>query len=506
MNPLANPLKIDRLPPYSEEAEQGVLGCILHSPLEGLEHCAALDVQPESFYDLRHRTIYEGLVRLCLAAKAIDPITLQQHLKDRQQLEEVGGVAYLSALPDQVPSAANISYYIEILSEKFIARKTIALCSDTVGRAYEKTPGDWLADFREKVIQLRIGSSVVARPIGELVRPPDNDPTQFFEHRWLCECGSLLINGPTGMGKSSFVLQGFALWSNQLPFFGITPSRPLTAILIQAENDDGDLAEMRDGICEGLRFTIEQRQNFFNRVRVFTSNGTVGRRFCNEVVQPMLISHKPNLIGIDPANSFIGGDTKEQKDVGAFLRTWLNPLLHAHRAAAVIVHHTNKPTTGKEKPNWKNGEMSYTGSGSAEWANWARAILAIQDTGTHGIYRLHAPKRGVRLHWRNEGSNEPIFEKLIGHAIDGHIYWRDANETEIKDDEGGRPKSYNDDDLLELLGDSGLSTKEWEKEAEEACDVKPKTLQRARTYFLNSNLVLKSKIDRKWKRITPKRT
>jgi len=498
-NPYADPFQSDKLPPHSDEAELGVLGCIMLSPLEGLEHCAALNVQPDSFYDLRHRLIYEGLVRLCLGAKAIDLITLSNHLKERKELEHAGGLAYVAALPDSVPSFANIPHYIEILLEKAVARKTIALCTETVGRAYEKNSDAWLAEFREKVIELRIGCQVIAKTIGELVRPPTDDPTAFFQHRYLCECGSLLINGPTGMGKSSFALQAFALWSNCLPFFCIQPTRPLTAVLIQAENDEGDLAEMRDGICTGLNFDTEQRINFFNRVRVVTSNGTVGRRFCNEVIQPMLILHKPNLIGIDPANSFIGGDVKEQRDVGAFLRTWLNPLLFAHKAAAVVVHHTNKPPSGKEKPNWRNGELAYTGSGSAEWANWARAVLAIQDTGTHGIYRLHAPKRGIRLHWRNEGSDEALLEKLIGHAQDGLIYWRDANESEIEDATTQTRPAH---ELLQFLEPGALTTIQWFKTAHSELNVSRSTFFRQVKWLEANNRA--SKFDSKWRKYTPK--
>lgn len=490
---------LDRLPPNSAEAERGVLGCIMLSPLEGLEYCASFNVQPETFFDLRNRTIYQGMVRLCMAGKPLDIISVQQHLKDRKELDGVGGVTYISELSDGVPGIGNITHYISILLEKGVARQAIALCTETVSSAFDHTPEVWLAKFRDRVTQLRIGSSVVVRCVGELVKPLEDDPTELLKHRFLCECGGLLINGPTGMGKSSALMQAFALWSNNLPFFGIQPAKPLTALLIQAENDDGDLAEMRDGICEGCKFTQEQRSNFFNRVKVVTSNGSVGQRFCNEVIQPALSAHKPNLLGIDPANSFIGGDTKEQKDVGAFLRTWLNPLIHAHRCGVVIAHHTNKPATGKEKPNWRNGELAYTGSGSAEWANWARAVLAIQDTGTHGIYRLHAAKRGVRLHWRDD-KDEKIYEKLIGHATDGHIYWRDAQETEIKDD-GGRPKSYDDTELLDLLGEFGLTTADWAKEAELHCRIKGSTFDRAVRRMSTSNQILKSKIDRKWKPI-----
>src|SRR6185503_14203033 len=107
---VADPAKVDRLPPHSLEAEQGVIGCLLLSPNECLgESIEKLKAGSEVFYDLRHRSIYEVLVEMFDHKEAIDLITVQQRLKDLQQLEAVGGLAYLSSLPDAVPSAANLS-------------------------------------------------------------------------------------------------------------------------------------------------------------------------------------------------------------------------------------------------------------------------------------------------------------------------------------------------------------------------------------------------------------
>src|SRR6266850_5620448 len=97
--------KVDRLPPHSLEAEQGVLGCVLLSPLECMGECIEkFKSGSEVFYDLRHRTIYEAAAEMYDRKEPIDPITLQQRLKDRQQLEAIGGLAYLSSLADAVPS------------------------------------------------------------------------------------------------------------------------------------------------------------------------------------------------------------------------------------------------------------------------------------------------------------------------------------------------------------------------------------------------------------------
>ena len=140
----------------------GVLGCVLLSPNECLGECIEkLRDDKEVFYDLRHQTIFETLVAMFDAREAIDVITLQQRLKDRQLLEQVGGLAYLSQLQDAVPSAANLSYYLDIVREKFLLRKMIATCTDVVGRVYDyEGEVDALLDEVERDV-LRISESRV---------------------------------------------------------------------------------------------------------------------------------------------------------------------------------------------------------------------------------------------------------------------------------------------------------------------------------------------------------
>lgn len=129
---------IDRLPPNSPEAEQGVLGCIMLSPYDCIYECITeFKDGAKTFFDLRHQVIYEAIVEMSERLDAIDVITLQQRLKDKQQLENVGGIAYLAALPDTVPSVANLKFYATIVLDKYRLRKLIAVCTDIVGRIYE---------------------------------------------------------------------------------------------------------------------------------------------------------------------------------------------------------------------------------------------------------------------------------------------------------------------------------------------------------------------------------
>src|SRR5215471_7036961 len=89
---------VDRLPPHAIEAEQGVLGCVLISPNECMGECLEkLKAGPEVFYDMRHQQIFSQLVAMYDGRAAIDLITVHQWLKDRQMLEQVGGLPYLSS-------------------------------------------------------------------------------------------------------------------------------------------------------------------------------------------------------------------------------------------------------------------------------------------------------------------------------------------------------------------------------------------------------------------------
>lgn len=127
----------DRLPPHSERAEQGVLGCCLLSPVECLAIAIAKFGTDEVFYDLRHQAVWSALTYLHSKSRPIDVITVQQELHDRQRLEQVGGIPYLNQLQDAVPSAANLGSYLEIVWEKFLWRRLLQFNTEQVAKIYD---------------------------------------------------------------------------------------------------------------------------------------------------------------------------------------------------------------------------------------------------------------------------------------------------------------------------------------------------------------------------------
>jgi replicative DNA helicase len=178
---------VDRLPPHSIEAEQGVLGCVLLSPNEGMGVCIEKFRRgSEVFYDLRHRSIYELLAEMYDQKEAIDLITVHQRLRDKNQLDAIGGPAYLAQLVDGVPSAANLQYYQDIVREKYLLRKMIQTCTAVVGRVFEhEGEVDALLDEVERDI-LRISEDRVeatSRMIKHLVHKAINTIEEFHQRQ-----------------------------------------------------------------------------------------------------------------------------------------------------------------------------------------------------------------------------------------------------------------------------------------------------------------------------------
>lgn len=163
----------DRLPPHDPESEQGVLGSVFLDPSTALPLIIKnLKSGAETFYDLRHQTICGIFLELFEDGIPIDIITVQERLKMWGKLDEIGGIQYLSQLPDCVPSAANLPTYLEIVKGKYTLRRMIQTCTEVVGQIFESEGSvDEIMDECEKKI-LKIGEdrrSLVSLNIEDLV-------------------------------------------------------------------------------------------------------------------------------------------------------------------------------------------------------------------------------------------------------------------------------------------------------------------------------------------------
>ncbi len=125
----------DRTPPHSSEAETSVLGAML---LEKVAVTKALEHLDEScFHRYSHRIIFRAMSQLFDDNKIIDPITLTEELRRRNDLEKAGGQVYITELLESVPTAANVEYHIKIVLEKALLRKLIESATGIISEGYE---------------------------------------------------------------------------------------------------------------------------------------------------------------------------------------------------------------------------------------------------------------------------------------------------------------------------------------------------------------------------------
>jgi replicative DNA helicase len=154
--PVADPqMDSIKLPPHSVEAEQSVLGGILLDT-SAWDKIADL-ITERDFYRNEHRLIYRHISRLTEHAKPVDVITVAESLESNAELDKAGGLAYLGSLAANVPTAANIRRYAEIVRERSIMRKLVEVGSDIATSAYNpggRSAGQLLDEAESRVLEI----------------------------------------------------------------------------------------------------------------------------------------------------------------------------------------------------------------------------------------------------------------------------------------------------------------------------------------------------------------
>lgn len=151
-----------RIPPHSDRSERAILGSMLVSPatIARAEELLSAD----DFYKLRHQIIFTTIRELADKGEPADLITLEAALSGKNQLEEVGGVSYMTELFDVIPTAANLDHYAKIVKNKALLRRLIEVSSGISAAAFEEEEDiDLIADRAESEI-FKVTQSLATRP------------------------------------------------------------------------------------------------------------------------------------------------------------------------------------------------------------------------------------------------------------------------------------------------------------------------------------------------------
>lgn len=145
---------VKRIPPYSLEAEQSVIGSmIMDKEAIGV---ATENIISDDFYQPDLKSIFEAILELYQDKRPVDLVTLQDKLNSKHELEQVGGIEYLSKLAMSVPTSAHIEHYAKIVKEKAILRSLIRAGQDIVNDGYmgKDDITDILNDAEEKIFNI----------------------------------------------------------------------------------------------------------------------------------------------------------------------------------------------------------------------------------------------------------------------------------------------------------------------------------------------------------------
>lgn len=261
---------IKRILPHSAEAEQSVIGAIL------LDSDAIISVSelllPEDFYTLQFKTLYNGMLALYQEGKPVDPVTLQNKLREQEVPEEMCSVEFISNILSSVPTSANVKYYAEIVKEKAVLRRLIRVSESIANECYQDTEDlNILLDNTERqifdVVQNRSTSDFVpikqialetlesiqnaAKTVGSVT----GISTGFYDldsrTAGLQKSDLILIAARPSMGKTAFVLniaETVAMRNNtSTAIFSLEMSRIQLAKRLISMNSKVDSQHMRVG-------------------------------------------------------------------------------------------------------------------------------------------------------------------------------------------------------------------------------------------------------------------
>ncbi|MFH0984954.1 MAG: replicative DNA helicase [Candidatus Omnitrophota bacterium] len=213
----------EKLPPQNREAEMSVLGAMF---FDEIALAKAIEVlSPDFFYDQRHQNIFTVMTGLFSKNQPVDLITVSEELKQRKQLEELGGISYLTQLTTIVPTAANIEHYARIVKDKALLRKLIQSGTQIVQSSLESDGNAReMIDNAEKMI-FDIGQSQIENKtvqIKDIIHESMETIDQLFQRKehitgvatgfhefdmktaGLQPSDLIIVAGRPSMGKSAF--------------------------------------------------------------------------------------------------------------------------------------------------------------------------------------------------------------------------------------------------------------------------------------------------------------
>lgn len=403
-------------PPNNVQAERHLLGAILRDNIP-----FPTNLKPSDFFEPKHQDVAAAILFLQADGKSADEATVPAYL------HSVGSTVDYPFINDLTAYAGFRELrqeHVDMIADAAFMREASLIASKATDPDLLLEHYARLADKR-KSLTVRQGAQKM--PIDELMSfDRKADPTNVLGNRWLCRGGSLVMAGQAGTGKSALMMQAAINWTLGKDFFGIRTNggMKMRTLVIQAENDAGDVAESMQDQIHGLRLTEAEQAELKESMFIYRESVATGKEF-GEVLRKLVIQHQATICYVDPLMAFVGADISETAEAAKFLRHIIQPILNETGVIIVFMHHTGKPKSSKDKEGQTAADLAYQLFGSSEVTNWAREIACLQRCpGDEPIYRFGLTKRRSRAGMTDGISPSPVGEIYIRHSpVRGEIRW-----------------------------------------------------------------------------------
>jgi replicative DNA helicase len=193
----------DKLQPHNIEAEEAVLGSLLIDPDAIIRVSTFL--QSTDFYVERHNWVYEAVLELHERRQPADLVTLSDELERRNQLDEVGGAAYLTSLMNVTPTSIHVEFYARIVERTAVLRRLIDAAGKIAQLAYQDNDDvEQVVDRAEEII-----FGISERRVDRDLRPIRNVLDQYYDRiEYLYQHQGEIIGIPTGLADLDKLLGG----------------------------------------------------------------------------------------------------------------------------------------------------------------------------------------------------------------------------------------------------------------------------------------------------------
>jgi len=377
-----------KIPPHSVEAEQTVLGAILLNP--SLISIASKRIDVDTFYKEVHQKIFKNMLSIHIQGKPIDLIILIEELKGNDELEEVGGVEYITSLQTIVPNYSNIDYYLDLLIDKNNRRVAISLLNILNDKLYNdkietvKTDIESIKSIfsnNKSIEQLYIEASDIKRgknnnfyiPTG--FSPLDNMLGGGFRGTSLN-----ILTGVPGSGKSTIInqiLAGAILEGNKAFLYsGELPEEDLMFWFNRTVANDYHIEEKTSKKGKKYIDITDYSWNLISKwlkgkFKIYGSNSRANKENILSVIEYLSINQDVKFFVLDNLMTFDIGESDKQYQQQKQLCLSLKQLAKKYKLVILLVAHPKKPAKG-EKPNM------YDISGASEIVGSADTVLRIE--------------------------------------------------------------------------------------------------------------------------------